>query len=124
MKADLDLDQALEISLGMEAASQKAKELKGTHCTQPVIAVFPVVVTVGVGITIKVNVNFIRVGRRAMSLQCVDQRFHHKSVCQYLRVDQNPQTMLGLLLTLALIVLIVQVMLLLSLMGPQKPCLW
>lgn len=38
-KADLDLDQALEISLGMEAASQKAKELKGTHRDQPVMAV-------------------------------------------------------------------------------------
>lgn len=38
-KANLDLEQALEISLGMEAASQKARELKGTHRAQAVMAV-------------------------------------------------------------------------------------
>ena len=38
-KAKLDLDKALEISLGMEAAAQKAKEFKGTDRTQPVMSV-------------------------------------------------------------------------------------
>ena len=37
-KTNLDLDQALEISLGMEAAAQKAKELKGNR-VQSVMAV-------------------------------------------------------------------------------------
>ena len=39
MKAKFDLDQVLEISLGMEATTQKAKEFKDTQRTQPVMAV-------------------------------------------------------------------------------------
>ena len=37
-KANLTLDKALEISQGMEAASVKAKELKGNHRVNPVLS--------------------------------------------------------------------------------------
>ena len=38
-KANLTLEKALEISQGMEAATLKAKELKGSHRSNPVLAV-------------------------------------------------------------------------------------
>ena len=58
-KAKLDLDKALEISLGMEAATQKAKEFKGTQRTQPVMAVqMP-----GAGPVVSTNNRCTRCGR-------------------------------------------------------------
>ena len=40
-KSDLTLEKAIEISQGMDAAAKQAKELKGSPCETPVLAVSP-----------------------------------------------------------------------------------